>query len=90
MAITEFMLFILTATLGGMFLCGANDFITIFVALESFSLFLTYYLDIPRKTYSLMRLLRNIDSWVEKILLFWFMLSLGYMVHPRERSSFKK
>ncbi|RWR98151.1 NADPH-quinone oxidoreductase subunit 2 [Cinnamomum micranthum f. kanehirae] len=38
MAITEFMLFVLTATLGGMFLCGANDLITIFVAPESFSL----------------------------------------------------
>nr|YP_010899392.1 NADH-plastoquinone oxidoreductase subunit 2 [Pedicularis melampyriflora]YP_010899399.1 NADH-plastoquinone oxidoreductase subunit 2 [Pedicularis melampyriflora]WHN64322.1 NADH-plastoquinone oxidoreductase subunit 2 [Pedicularis melampyriflora]WHN64382.1 NADH-plastoquinone oxidoreductase subunit 2 [Pedicularis melampyriflora] len=29
MAITEFILFVLTATLGGMFLCGANDLITI-------------------------------------------------------------
>nr|YP_009422959.1 NADH dehydrogenase subunit 2 [Burmeistera oyacachensis]YP_009422980.1 NADH dehydrogenase subunit 2 [Burmeistera oyacachensis]YP_009423742.1 NADH dehydrogenase subunit 2 [Burmeistera borjensis]YP_009423763.1 NADH dehydrogenase subunit 2 [Burmeistera borjensis]AQS81300.1 NADH dehydrogenase subunit 2 [Burmeistera oyacachensis]AQS81321.1 NADH dehydrogenase subunit 2 [Burmeistera oyacachensis]AQS82083.1 NADH dehydrogenase subunit 2 [Burmeistera borjensis]AQS82104.1 NADH dehydrogenase subunit 2 len=38
MAITEFLLFILTATLGGMFLCGANDLITIFVATECFSL----------------------------------------------------
>nr|AJE71881.1 NADH dehydrogenase subunit 2 [Strophostyles leiosperma] len=38
MAITEFLLFILTTTLGGMFLCGANDLITIFVALECFSL----------------------------------------------------
>nr|YP_009573100.1 NADH dehydrogenase subunit 2 [Aphelandra knappiae]YP_009573115.1 NADH dehydrogenase subunit 2 [Aphelandra knappiae]YP_010046341.1 NADH dehydrogenase subunit 2 [Acanthus ilicifolius]YP_010046355.1 NADH dehydrogenase subunit 2 [Acanthus ilicifolius]YP_010632797.1 NADH-plastoquinone oxidoreductase subunit 2 [Acanthus leucostachyus]YP_010632812.1 NADH-plastoquinone oxidoreductase subunit 2 [Acanthus leucostachyus]QJW33693.1 NADH dehydrogenase subunit 2 [Acanthus ebracteatus]QBF44080.1 NADH de len=38
MAITEFLLFVLTATLGGMFLCGANDFITIFVASECFSL----------------------------------------------------
>nr|YP_010475872.1 NADH dehydrogenase subunit 2 [Corydalis pseudoadoxa]YP_010475896.1 NADH dehydrogenase subunit 2 [Corydalis pseudoadoxa]UVH70159.1 NADH dehydrogenase subunit 2 [Corydalis pseudoadoxa]UVH70183.1 NADH dehydrogenase subunit 2 [Corydalis pseudoadoxa] len=38
MAITEFLLFVVTATLGGMFLCGANDFITIFVALECFSL----------------------------------------------------
>lgn len=38
MAITEFLLFILTATIGGMFLCGANDLITIFVALECFSL----------------------------------------------------
>ncbi len=28
MAITEFLLFVLTATLGGMFLCGANDLIT--------------------------------------------------------------
>ncbi|KAF7069849.1 LOW QUALITY PROTEIN: hypothetical protein CFC21_075421 [Triticum aestivum] len=38
MAITEFLLFVLTATLGGMFLCGANDLITIFVPPESFSL----------------------------------------------------
>uniref|UniRef100_A0A453I181 Uncharacterized protein n=1 Tax=Aegilops tauschii subsp. strangulata TaxID=200361 RepID=A0A453I181_AEGTS len=38
MAITEFLLFVLTATLGGMFLCGANDLITIFVASECFSL----------------------------------------------------
>ncbi|GMN19885.1 hypothetical protein TIFTF001_049960, partial [Ficus carica] len=38
MAITEFLLFVLTATLGGLFLCGANDLITIFVAPECFSL----------------------------------------------------
>ncbi|PNT63674.1 hypothetical protein BRADI_4g19727v3, partial [Brachypodium distachyon] len=38
MAITEFLLFVLTATLGGMFLFGANDLITIFVASECFSL----------------------------------------------------
>ncbi|KAK8593449.1 hypothetical protein V6N12_045530 [Hibiscus sabdariffa] len=38
MAIAEFLLFVLTATLGGMFLCGANDLITIFVAPECFSL----------------------------------------------------
>nr|YP_010581363.1 NADH-plastoquinone oxidoreductase subunit 2 [Roridula gorgonias]YP_010581378.1 NADH-plastoquinone oxidoreductase subunit 2 [Roridula gorgonias]UZT27684.1 NADH-plastoquinone oxidoreductase subunit 2 [Roridula gorgonias]UZT27699.1 NADH-plastoquinone oxidoreductase subunit 2 [Roridula gorgonias] len=38
MARTEFLLFVLTATLGGMFLCGANDLITIFVAPECFSL----------------------------------------------------
>nr|WAJ53373.1 NADH dehydrogenase subunit B [Philotheca myoporoides subsp. myoporoides]WAJ53374.1 NADH dehydrogenase subunit B [Philotheca myoporoides subsp. myoporoides] len=38
MAITEFLLFVLTATLGGMFLCGANDLITIFVAPECFGL----------------------------------------------------
>ncbi|KAF3634259.1 NAD(P)H-quinone oxidoreductase subunit 2 B, chloroplastic, partial [Capsicum annuum] len=38
MAITEFLLFVLTGTLGGMFLCGANDLITIFVAPECFSL----------------------------------------------------
>nr|YP_010200291.1 NADH-plastoquinone oxidoreductase subunit 2 [Stylosanthes guianensis]YP_010200306.1 NADH-plastoquinone oxidoreductase subunit 2 [Stylosanthes guianensis]UAJ48438.1 NADH-plastoquinone oxidoreductase subunit 2 [Stylosanthes guianensis]UAJ48453.1 NADH-plastoquinone oxidoreductase subunit 2 [Stylosanthes guianensis] len=38
MSLTEFLLFVLTATLGGMFLCGANDLITIFVAPECFSL----------------------------------------------------
>nr|QYB21138.1 NADH-plastoquinone oxidoreductase subunit 2 [Austrotaxus spicata] len=38
MAVTEFLLFILTATLGGMILCGANDLATIFVALECLSL----------------------------------------------------
>ncbi|XP_027345675.1 uncharacterized protein LOC113857716 [Abrus precatorius] len=38
MAITEFLLFVLIAALGGMFLCGANDLITIFVAPEYFSL----------------------------------------------------
>nr|QJQ78095.1 NADH-plastoquinone oxidoreductase subunit 2 [Glycyrrhiza yunnanensis]QJQ78171.1 NADH-plastoquinone oxidoreductase subunit 2 [Glycyrrhiza yunnanensis]QJQ78195.1 NADH-plastoquinone oxidoreductase subunit 2 [Glycyrrhiza yunnanensis]UXE30432.1 NADH-plastoquinone oxidoreductase subunit 2 [Glycyrrhiza yunnanensis] len=38
MAITEFLLFVLTATLGGMFLCSANDLITIFVAPECLSL----------------------------------------------------
>ncbi|VAH22531.1 unnamed protein product [Triticum turgidum subsp. durum] len=38
MAITEFLLFVLIATLGGMFLCGANNLITIFVAPECFSL----------------------------------------------------
>ncbi|ESW35133.1 hypothetical protein PHAVU_001G209700 [Phaseolus vulgaris] len=36
--LAEFLLFILTTTLGGMFLCGVNDLITIFVALECFSL----------------------------------------------------
>ena len=38
MAITEFLLFLLTTTLGGMFLCCANHLITIFGALECFSL----------------------------------------------------
>ncbi|ESW24057.1 hypothetical protein PHAVU_004G098800, partial [Phaseolus vulgaris] len=38
MAITKFFLFILTTTLGGIFLCGVNDLITIFVALECFTL----------------------------------------------------
>lgn len=58
MAITEFLLFVLT-TLGEIFLCGANDLITIFVAPECFSLcsYLLSYLDIPRKMYDLMRLL---------------------------------
>ncbi|KAM3378827.1 hypothetical protein P3S68_011240 [Capsicum galapagoense] len=38
MAITEFLLFVLIATLGGMFLCGANNLITIFVDPKCFSL----------------------------------------------------
>ncbi|KAK8356190.1 hypothetical protein V6Z11_A05G340300, partial [Gossypium hirsutum] len=38
MAIAEFLLFVLTTTLGGMFLYSANDLITIFVAPECFSL----------------------------------------------------
>ncbi|KAL7189405.1 hypothetical protein ACSBR1_039112 [Camellia fascicularis] len=50
----------------------------------------TYYLDILRKMYGLMRLLRNIYSWVGQILLFWFMVSFGYIVHLGKRSSFKK
>ncbi|KAG5599336.1 hypothetical protein H5410_030706 [Solanum commersonii] len=37
-AIIEFLLFVLTSTLGGMFLCGANDLITIFVSPKCFSL----------------------------------------------------
>ncbi|KAK8928997.1 hypothetical protein KSP39_PZI017792 [Platanthera zijinensis] len=37
MAITQFLLFLLTTTLRRMFLCGVNDLITIFVALECFS-----------------------------------------------------
>ena len=38
LSITEFIIFLLTATIGGMFLCGANDLITIFVSLECLSL----------------------------------------------------
>ena len=38
LSITEFLVFILTATIGGMFLCGANDLITIFVSVECLSL----------------------------------------------------
>jgi NADH:ubiquinone oxidoreductase subunit 2 (subunit N) len=38
MVIIEFLLFVLTTILGGMFLCGANDLITIFVAPKCFSL----------------------------------------------------
>ncbi|MFQ6622308.1 hypothetical protein Gotur_002789 [Gossypium turneri] len=36
MAIAEFLLFVLTTTLRAMFLCGANDLITIFVAPECY------------------------------------------------------
>nr|YP_009033735.1 subunit 2 of NADH-plastoquinone oxidoreductase [Roya anglica]YP_009256897.1 subunit 2 of NADH-plastoquinone oxidoreductase [Roya obtusa]AHZ11118.1 subunit 2 of NADH-plastoquinone oxidoreductase [Roya anglica]ANI25926.1 subunit 2 of NADH-plastoquinone oxidoreductase [Roya obtusa] len=38
MALSEFLIFLLTATVGGMFLCGANDMVTIFVSLECLSL----------------------------------------------------
>lgn len=34
----EFLILLLTATLGGMFLCGANDLVTIFVSLECLGL----------------------------------------------------
>ncbi|KAJ8425432.1 hypothetical protein Cgig2_032232 [Carnegiea gigantea] len=38
MALAEFLLFVLTTTLGGMFLYDTNDLITIFVSLECFNL----------------------------------------------------
>lgn len=38
MVIIEFFLFVLIVILGGMFLCGVNDLIIIFVVLECFSL----------------------------------------------------
>nr|YP_009667789.1 NdhB [Porella perrottetiana]QCW58565.1 NdhB [Porella perrottetiana] len=38
MAIPEFLIFLLTTTAAGMFLCGANDLVTIFVSLECSSL----------------------------------------------------
>nr|YP_010194438.1 Ndh2 [Pallavicinia lyellii]QZZ24659.1 Ndh2 [Pallavicinia lyellii]QZZ24743.1 Ndh2 [Pallavicinia lyellii] len=38
MAIPEFLIFVLTSTAGGMFLCGANDLVTIFVSIECLSL----------------------------------------------------
>ncbi|VAI38075.1 unnamed protein product [Triticum turgidum subsp. durum] len=81
MAITEFLLFVLTATLGGMFLCGANNLITIFVAPECFSL-CSYLLSGYTK-----RDLRSNEATMKYLLmagqalLFWFMVSLGYMVH---------
>jgi NADH:ubiquinone oxidoreductase subunit 2 (subunit N) len=37
MTVAEFLNFLLSATIGGMFLCSANDLITIFVALECLS-----------------------------------------------------
>jgi NADH:ubiquinone oxidoreductase subunit 2 (subunit N) len=37
-AMSEFLIFLLTATLGGMFVCAANDLVTIFVSLECLSL----------------------------------------------------
>lgn len=38
LSLTEFLIFILTATIGGIFLCGANDLITIFISVECLSL----------------------------------------------------
>ena len=38
MTMAEFLIFLITATVGGMFLCGANDLVTIFVSLECLSL----------------------------------------------------
>ena len=38
MVITEYLFFVLTVTLGGIFLCSANNLITIFVAPKCFSL----------------------------------------------------
>ncbi len=38
MPMTKFIIFVLIATIKGMFLCGANDLITIFVTLECLSL----------------------------------------------------
>ena len=38
MSIAEFLIFLLTATIGSLFLCGANDLVTLFVALECLSL----------------------------------------------------
>nr|YP_009258405.1 subunit 2 of NADH-plastoquinone oxidoreductase [Spirogyra maxima]ANI25268.1 subunit 2 of NADH-plastoquinone oxidoreductase [Spirogyra maxima] len=37
MALAEFLTFLLAATIGGMFLCSANDLVTIFVTLECLS-----------------------------------------------------
>uniref|UniRef100_A0A3Q7GKJ1 NADH:quinone oxidoreductase/Mrp antiporter membrane subunit domain-containing protein n=1 Tax=Solanum lycopersicum TaxID=4081 RepID=A0A3Q7GKJ1_SOLLC len=37
MDIAEFLLYVFTATLGGMSLCSANDLVTIFVASKYFS-----------------------------------------------------
>jgi NAD(P)H-quinone oxidoreductase subunit 2 len=38
MPMTKFIIFVLTTTIGRMFICGANDLITIFVGLECLSL----------------------------------------------------
>ncbi|KAK8949158.1 hypothetical protein KSP39_PZI006052 [Platanthera zijinensis] len=90
MAITEFLLFILTATLGGMFLCGANDLITIFVAPECFSLCSYLLSRYTKRDIQSNEATMNIYSWVGNALLFWFMVYLGYMVYLGGRSSFKK
>nr|YP_009258474.1 subunit 2 of NADH-plastoquinone oxidoreductase [Netrium digitus]ANI25478.1 subunit 2 of NADH-plastoquinone oxidoreductase [Netrium digitus] len=38
MSLSEFLTFLLTASIGGMFVCGANDLIILFVSLETLSL----------------------------------------------------
>jgi NAD(P)H-quinone oxidoreductase subunit 2 len=38
MTTAEFLIFLITATIGGMFLCGANDLVTLYVSLECLSL----------------------------------------------------
>jgi NAD(P)H-quinone oxidoreductase subunit 2 len=90
MAITEFLLFVLTATLGGMFLCGANDLITIFVAPECFSLCSYLLSGYTKKDVRSNEATTKYLLMGGQALLFWFTVSLGYMVHPGERSSFKK
>jgi NAD(P)H-quinone oxidoreductase subunit 2 len=56
MPMIEFIIFVLTTTIEGMFLCGANDLITIFVALECLNL-CSYLSDTPKKMYDPMKLL---------------------------------
>lgn len=46
MAITKFLLFVVIATLGGIFVCGANELLTIVRDSNSFNLCCTYYLKI--------------------------------------------
>jgi NADH:ubiquinone oxidoreductase subunit 2 (subunit N) len=58
----EFLLFVLIATLGGMFLCGANNLITIFVAPECFSL-----CHVMRNIYHLYFLFLSIDNARENL-----------------------
>ena len=73
-----------------MFLCGGNNLITIFVSPECFSL-CSYLLsgytkkDVQSNEATMKYLLMGGQA-----LLFWFMVSFGYMVHPREILSFKK
>jgi NADH:ubiquinone oxidoreductase subunit 2 (subunit N) len=57
MPMIEFIIFVLTTTIGGMFLCGANDLITIFVALECLSLCSFLLSNTPKKMYDPMKLL---------------------------------
>ncbi|KAK4363327.1 hypothetical protein RND71_018568 [Anisodus tanguticus] len=69
----------------GMFLCGANDLITIFVAPECFSL-CSYLLSGYTKED-----VRSNEATMKYLLMggasssIRFMVSLGYMVHPGER-----
>ncbi len=48
MHMTEFIIFVLITVIEGMFLCGANDIITIFVTLECLSLW-SYLLSVYTK-----------------------------------------
>nr|VDD26350.1 unnamed protein product [Brassica rapa] len=63
--------------------CGANDLITIFVAPECFSL-CSYLLSgyTKKDVRSNEATMKYLLMGGGQALLFWFMVSLGYMVHP--------
>lgn len=91
MAITEFLLFVLTATLGGMFLCGANDLITIFGAAECFNL-CSYLLSLSGYT---KKDVRSNEATMKYLLMggasssisgSWFLLAIWF-IRGRDRAS---